>query len=182
MVDVNHSLRLGLWLCTAGLVVMPACFDPGTQDAAGIDDDYMDDPPPPGDCETDCPTANPGSDGASPGGPCLDSDDCAQGGICAAEFDGEVQSFTCQLSCVPLQDDAQWCADDSSCCEAGAICSARGLCLIPEAGVDESGTGTGTDGGQGTSGTGGSGSSGSGGSDTGGSSSGTGGSSSGGRG
>ncbi|MEM7159744.1 MAG: hypothetical protein AAF799_43285 [Myxococcota bacterium] len=163
-----------------GLAALAAgCFAAGTEDAASLDDDYMDDPPPPGDCETDCPTANPGSDGASPGGPCLDSDDCAAGGICAAEFDGEVQTFTCQLSCVPLQDDAQWCADDSSCCEDGAICSARGLCLIPDAGLDDSGTAsdTGSDG-SGTDGTGGSSSGGSSGSGTGGSSGDAGGSSS----
>ncbi|MCH9684172.1 MAG: hypothetical protein K0V04_22255 [Deltaproteobacteria bacterium] len=149
---------------------LSACFagdDAGA--SGGVDDDYMDDPPPGGGCATECP--NPGSDGSPVGGPCIDSEDCMTGAICAAEFDGEVQSFTCTNACIPLMDQSQWCSDDTSCCAAGAVCSGRGLCLPAGAtgGLDSSGgeptTGTtggadsGSSSGGSSSGTGGSGSS-----------------------
>lgn len=119
-------------------LTMLGCFSD-----SGIDDDFMDVDTPPGGCDatgsTGCP--NPGSDGSELGGPCLDSEDCAGNGMCAAEFDGEVQSFTCRDTCIPAMDDARWCADDQACC-AGLVCSARGYCLPPgdTEGVDESGT------------------------------------------
>jgi len=138
------------------------CFAGDVPSEGGPDDDYMDDQPPPGGCQTDCP--EPGSGGSPDGGPCLDTNDCASG-ICAAEFDGAVQTFQCQQACIPLMDEAQWCADDASCCEGG--CSPRGFCLIPTEteGLDSGASDTGPE----TSSS----------SDTGGSSSGAGGSSSG---
>lgn len=114
-------LSLGL----ASSFPLLGCFAGGS-DGAGIDDDYMDDPPPPGDCVTDCP--EPGSDGSPVGGPCLDSDDCAGAAFCAAEFDGEVQGFTCREACIEPMDDTQWCADDQACCP-GTTCTSRGFCV-----------------------------------------------------
>lgn len=159
-------LRLLGIVTVAGLVAV-GCFATDDAGGDGYDDDYMDDPPPPGGCDTECPS--PGSDGNPAGGPCTDSTDCMTGTVCSAQFDGEVQSFECQDACVPLMDDGQWCADDSSCCTPGAICSARGFCLVPgdteglDSGSDDTGSsGSGTDSGgtsEGTTDTGSSGSS-----------------------
>jgi hypothetical protein len=41
-----------------------------------------------------------------------------------------------------LLDDDQWCADDASCCDQGAVCAARGYCVM----LDDAGTSTGTGG------------------------------------
>ena len=141
------------WLSAVGIagLVAVGCF---ANDGAVVDDDYMDDPPPPGGCVTECP--GPGSDGNPVGGPCTDSSECMEGAFCSAVFDGEVQSFLCQDQCVPLMDDDQWCADYSSCCTPGAICSSRGYCLVPgdTEGLDSgSSSGSDTESASGTAGT-----------------------------
>jgi len=127
-------------------MMLAGCFGP-TADAGGVgpDDDYMDDLPPPGGCQTSCPDTTGG--GSPAGGPCLDTEDCAEDGICAAQFDGDVQSFQCQVACIPLMDETQWCADDQSCCN-GAMCSPRGFCLPPteSGGLDTGGNDSGSTG------------------------------------
>lgn len=175
-------MRLGLAVVLAA-VAIAGC---GGDDAAsfGSDtEDFIDVSTPPGNCSADtgaepCPT--PGSSGSPEGGPCLQSSHCLDGGWCVAPFDdGEVGDFTCTSVCIDLDDETAWCLDDSACCAAGAVCSARGLCIIPESGLDDSGSGTdsgsstgsdtgsGTDTGTSTGETEGSGESGSGGSETG---------------
>ncbi len=136
------ALMLRRLLPTATLLMLAGCFD-ATADAGGDgpDDDYMDDQPPPGGCQTSCPDTTSG--GSAAGGPCLDTADCADGGVCSAVFDGDVQSFQCQVACIPLMDETQWCADDEACCD-GAVCSPRGFCIPPtgSGGLDSSGSDT----------------------------------------
>ncbi len=155
-------------LCTLALMgslALVGCAGDFPGEGSGIDDDFMDDPPPPGGCQTDCPT--PGSDGSPIDGPCLHSSDCVGDAFCAADFDGEVGEFTCQVGCIPQMDEAQWCSDDGSCCEDN-VCSPRGFCVPPMSGVDsgDSSSGGSTDGSS-SSGSSGSDSSGSGGSGSG---------------
>jgi hypothetical protein len=141
--------RLGLALVLVG------CAGDDSQDAGGPDDEalYDDDDLPAGTCRdtgTDTDPCETGGttvvtgDGAAPDDGCQGSADC-MGGFCAAAFDPvAVQrgELTCQFACVPLLDDDQWCADDASCCDQGAVCAARGYCVM----LDDAGTSTGTGG------------------------------------
>lgn len=88
---------------------------------------------------------------------CTNSSTC-NGGVCAADFDparGGIGAFECRDTCIPLNDDAQWCTDASSCCDPTAECSPRGYCVSSEGTGTGTGTGTGmgtgTDSGTGTS-------------------------------
>jgi hypothetical protein len=120
-------------------------------------DDFMDMDTPPGNCSagtTAAPCPEPGSSGSPEGGPCTEEVECAAGNACVAPFiDGEVGDFTCTSQCLALMDESAWCLGASACCDVGAVCSARGLCV--EGGLDDSGTGTGSGTtGDGTTGTG----------------------------
>ncbi|MEM9463419.1 MAG: hypothetical protein AAGF11_55265 [Myxococcota bacterium] len=139
-------MQLGLWVALATAAIA-GCG--ASDDALGADtDDFIDVSTPPGNCSADtgaepCPT--PDSSGSPEGGPCINSDNCLDGGTCVAPFDnGEVGDFTCTSQCIGLADETRWCLDDNACCglEIGAVCTARGLCVIPEEGLDSSGTGT----------------------------------------
>lgn len=159
------GMRLGLTV-VVGLLASGCAA--GNDSAQGDTDDFIDQDVPPGNCSagttSECP--EPGTGGSPEGGPCIDSNDCANGNCIAPFIDGQVGDFTCTMQCISLEDEGAWCVDDSSCCDAGAgaVCSTRGLCVIPESGLDESGTADGTagDSGTGGSGTGGSGTGGSG--------------------
>jgi hypothetical protein len=144
------------------VVLACGCFA-GSSDSPVDTDDFIDMDTPPGNCSAGTsaePCPDPGSSGTPEGGACNGSQQCEAGNACVAPFvDGAVGDFTCSSQCIALDDESRWCLDASACCEAGAVCSARGLCILPEGGLDDSGTGTGT--GDGTTGTGtGSGSSG----------------------
>ncbi len=130
------------WILALAVTVPLGCFA-GNDAAGGLDDDFMDDPLPPGQCQaTACPDPTTGS---PVGGPCLQTNDCAGDAICVADFaGGEAQAFTCQETCIPLEDDGFWCADDSACCEASAICSSRGYCVIGGVSLDGSSSGDST--------------------------------------
>jgi hypothetical protein len=126
---------------------------------AGDTDDFIDMDTPPGNCSAGTsaePCPDPGTSGSPEGGPCIESQDCAGGNACIAPFaGGEVGDFICVSQCIAQADESQWCLDASACCELGAVCSARGLCVL--GGLDDSGTGDGpaSDGttGNGTTGT-----------------------------
>lgn len=137
----------------AWVLLVVGCAADDSQGAAGPDDEalYDDDDLPAGTCrdtgtdtdpcDTEGTTIVSGA-GAPQDDGCQGSADC-MGGFCAAAFDPvAVQrgELTCQFACVPLLDDDQWCADSASCCDQGAVCVARGYCVIPDEGTS---TGTG---------------------------------------
>ncbi len=141
------------WLACA--LLLAGCRDAERPLAAGAGPDdemaYEDDDLPAGHCrgaDTDTDTDTDGCDtegttlgsaaGGSPGEEseaCRVSADCV-GAICAARFDPvtlQRGTLACQFACVPLLDDTQWCSDDASCCDAGAVCTQRGYCVMLEA-------------------------------------------------
>lgn len=104
---------------------------------------------------TTAPTPTTTGDDTTTGAPsaCMLSGDCAEGLVCWAPYDPDSQGpgeFTCQSECI---DDAGggnsedlWCADDQSCCTAGATCDGTGYCIPPTEGTTTSDTDTsGTD-------------------------------------
>jgi hypothetical protein len=132
-----------------GWLLLAGCFAPA--DSEG-DYGYMDDDLPSGErCDTDgatgsstdgCETGTttgPPPDG-SMGSPCDGSNQCNEGLICSAPFDGERGTFACVPGCIEVMDEARWCADASACCDPGATCSTRGYCMIEGTTGDTSGT------------------------------------------
>ena len=111
---------------------------------------------PPGNCSAEtgaAPCPDPDSSGNPEGGPCITSQHCAAGTSCVAPFeDGHVGDFTCTSQCIANEDQGAWCLDDTACCEVGAICTSRGLCVTPEGSADDTGTSTGDTGTDGSSG------------------------------
>ncbi len=71
---------------------------------------------------------------------CVGEGDCDGAGACVAEWEeGERGPFRCQFACIPTLDEATWCSDDASCCDAAATCTPRGYCVIVgDAGGDSS--------------------------------------------
>lgn len=135
---LRYGVRMRLGLTIVAALV---CGCSAAEDAGAETDDFIDMDTPPGNCSagtTGMPCPDPGTTGAPVGGPCLDSADCAEGWCVAPFTEGEVGSFTCIAECIPLMDESMWCLDASACCEPGAVCSARGLCV--EGGLDDSGT------------------------------------------
>ena len=124
------------------------CF--AGQDSAASDS-LQDDDLPMGGCDPtddDCTDTGQGQ-GAPPGSPCDGTNQCGDGGVCAAPFDdGDVGALVCQLGCVQTGDPTAWCSDDATCCSG--VCGAHGECLADEAadsaatGDAESGTDSGT--------------------------------------
>ena len=106
------------------------------------------------DCETSTGAASSSSESSTSGGPspvpndCDDSEACLGDDACVAAWDAQTETrgpFQCQFVCVPLLDEAAWCSDDASCCDTGAICTARGYCVLEESGSSggaSSGTGS----------------------------------------
>lgn len=87
---------------------------------------------------------------------CVASEDCDGAGACVAAYeDGVRGDFACQFACVPTLDESAWCRDDASCCEPGAVCTARGYCVLADGAEDSTTGGSGTGGSGGTGGTGG---------------------------
>lgn len=135
-------------------MAIAACSDPGRTEAQSSVG-WMDDDDFPGSCrgtgtdggtDTDpCDTDGTGdapvgaaTDGAAtePQAGCRASTEC-MGGSCAAPYDPDNQqrgSFECRFVCVPNLDEQSWCADDSSCCDPQATCTARGYCLVEPTG------------------------------------------------
>lgn len=113
----------------------------GAANDAGGDGDYMDDDLPMGNCSAGSGGACPADSGNVPAGfPCGASQDCEGDLTCVAPFaDDEVGEFTCSAQCIPLEDEAWWCLDASACCDVDAVCSPRGLCLLPGALDDTAG-------------------------------------------
>lgn len=93
-------------------------------------------------------TGAPASSSASttePTDDCLDSAACLGDGACVAPWDaksGARGPFACQFACVPLLDEQAWCRDDASCCEPGAVCTARGYCILLESEGTSTGAGS----------------------------------------
>lgn len=159
-------MRLGLRFAAA-IAIVSGCAAADAGDGVATDD-FIDMDTPPSNCSAGtsaepCPAG--GSSGASEGEACLRSSDCADDNHCVASFmDGEVGAFVCSSQCVPQLDESSWCLDSSACCEVGAVCSARGLCVdgaldgsgtAGDASSDGSGTATeGTDGSTGGTGSG----------------------------
>jgi uncharacterized membrane protein YgcG len=94
-------------------------------------DDFMDEDFPPWSCDSDTSCTSSGASEGPAAPPCLSSTECSDGEICAADFDGDIGTFSCQALCIITMDDAQWCADDSACCDPLAVCT-RGLCIASE--------------------------------------------------
>jgi hypothetical protein len=138
-------MRLGLGIL-ALLAAAGCALASDTPDADT--DDFIDMDTPPGNCSagpTAEPCPDPGTTGSPEGGPCIDSLDCQGDNACVAPFvDGEVGDFVCSSQCIALLDESAWCLDAGACCDMEAVCSARGLCVVPEGGLDESGSGSGT--------------------------------------
>lgn len=66
---------------------------------------------------------------------CEGTQSCMGEGACVADWDAQAESrgpFACRFACVPLLDEAAWCGDDAACCDASAVCTARGYCILPE--------------------------------------------------
>jgi hypothetical protein len=147
-------MRLGLAI--VALVASGCGGDDGALES-GATDDFIDMDTPPGNCSAGpmadpCPT--PDTTGAPEGEACASSAGCEGGNACVAPFiDGEVGEFTCTSQCIALLDETAWCLDAVACCDMGAVCNARGLCVVPAGGLDESGSGSGTAG-EGTTDTG----------------------------
>ncbi len=132
------------------LLALSACpeDDSLTADSGGISDEMPDDLPA-GECRDtegcDAATSTGAESSTSSTGSgepeCVESEDCDGAGACAAPWNGDVRGpFECRFACIPTLDEASWCSDDASCCDAGAFCTLRGYCVLE----DESGTGTGT--------------------------------------
>ncbi len=135
-------MRLGLLI----VVALASGCAAGDDAAGGGSDDFIDMDTPPGNCSagtTAEPCPDPGTSGAPEGAPCISSAQCELGTSCVAPFvDGEAGEFICSSQCIVLGDESRWCLDASACCEPGAVCSARGLCV--EGGLDDTGTSSGT--------------------------------------
>jgi hypothetical protein len=105
-------------------------------------------------CETEAaPVTTSGAATSGTANTCQATADC-MGGRCVAPWDAtsEVRGeFACEFACVALIDETRWCADDASCCEPAARCTARGYCIIEGESTSTSGdatsTGTGSTGG-----------------------------------
>jgi hypothetical protein len=149
----DRYLRYGVGM-RLGLVIV-ALLASGcamAEDAAGgATDDFIDMDTPPGNCSAGTgadPCPDPGTTGVPEGGACQQSSQCAPGSACIAPFiEGEIGEFECTSQCITVGDETAWCLDSSACCDEGAVCSARGLCI--EGALDESGTasdGTASDG------------------------------------
>lgn len=158
----------GLWVFAASLLVFGGCDDATADGAAGgetdvLGDDMPDDFPAGScaetmgeDCDTEGDSAGIGDSSASTAGAAGDCvvDGCVGQGVCAAPWDEaakQLGEFECRFSCIPLLDDASWCANDEACCDSGARCTDRGYCVLDGSvgstgsGTDSSGdTGTGT--------------------------------------
>jgi hypothetical protein len=147
------GMRLGLMVAA---VLASGCGALDSDTVSGDTDDFIDMDTPPGNCSAGTsaePCPDPGTSGSPEGGPCIDSQDCASGNACIAPFvGGEVGDFVCASQCIAQGDEAQWCLDASACCELGAVCSARGLCML--GGLDDTGTAGDGTAGDGTAGTG----------------------------
>jgi len=64
---------------------------------------------------------------------CDVTEDCDGAGACAASWeDGIRTSFSCRFACIPTLNETAWCRDDASCCDADAVCTGRGYCIVPE--------------------------------------------------
>lgn len=77
---------------------------------------------------------------------CEGTEACLGEDACVADWDAGAESrgpFACRFACVPLVDEAAWCSDDDACCEASAVCTARGYCVLPESDDDGSGSSSG---------------------------------------
>lgn len=125
------------WIALLALVVC-ACGDSG---ASAGDGDYMDDDLPMGGC------AGSGSGGCVTGTPvgfpCSATQQCVDAAVCAAPFaDSQAGDPVCMPQCIPLDYEPAWCLDSSACCDAGAVCSPRGLCEMSEPPSDETGLGS----------------------------------------
>ncbi len=73
------------------------------------------------------------STSGTPADDCQGSDGCLGEDACVAAWDGEAEArgaFACQFACVPLLDESLWCSDDVSCCDADAVCTGRGYCVL----------------------------------------------------
>jgi hypothetical protein len=98
-------------------------------------------------CDTEGTTgaASPGAGDPGTGADACQSSAECPGGVCAAEFDPvtiQHGALACQFACIPLLDDAMWCSDDAACCVQGSVCTARGYCVLPEAGASTTGSTT----------------------------------------
>ncbi len=132
------------WICA--LVALMACDADGPEFTDEMPDDL-----PAGtcrdtdaeDCETSTGSAPVGAGTSSgdtgtttSGGPsdaCSDSEGCLGGDTCAALWNPQTESrgpFACQFACVPLLDETAWCSDDAACCDAQAVCTPRGYCVL----------------------------------------------------
>ncbi len=123
--------------------------DPSAQaDAPGDLSDEMPEDLPAGECRTgetdaeDCESGSSSSGGSgstsSQAGTvdtleCVVSDDCDGAGACAAGWEDGVRSaFSCRFACIPTLNESAWCRDDASCCDADAVCTGRGYCIVPQ--------------------------------------------------
>lgn len=137
----------GRWLLAASLLLFAGCDDASADAAAegetGVLGDDMPDDFPAGscaetmgeDCETEGDAAGIGDSSSSTAGAVADcvADGCVGQGVCAAPWDEEAEElgeFECRFSCIPLVDDASWCAGDDACCDSGARCTDRGYCVL----------------------------------------------------
>ena len=96
------------------------------------------------------------SSGVEPAEVCCEGSDadlscsaCSDGSqFCSAlRFFGEDvtgDDYVCRDACVPTDAAAYWCADDTSCCDAGATCDPQGFCRLPDEGTT-SGSSSGSD-------------------------------------
>ncbi|MBC8067947.1 MAG: hypothetical protein IAG13_06395 [Deltaproteobacteria bacterium] len=138
---MNARRITAIWVLGCVLVGQSGC----AEDSASADD-FMDEDFPPWSCDSDTSCTSSGASEGAPAPACQSSNECSGGEICAADFDGDIGSFSCQAVCIVTMDDAQWCADDSACCDPLAVCT-RGYCLPGEAGSssDDGNSGSGTD-------------------------------------
>src|SRR5687767_5079848 len=98
--------RMRLGLCLLLLATAVAC---ATDDLSA--DSYMDEDFPPWSCDTEATGPSCDSTGGSEGvaASCVGGFDCADGQVCAADFDGEIGTFECQLACIDAMDEQRWC-------------------------------------------------------------------------
>ena len=142
-------MKAHLWLLGAAL---PGCFSP-----SGLTDEMPDDLPAGHCADTDtdacvsstggAPSTSTGdgssSSAAAPVDGCEASDACVGNAACVAVWnadEGARGPFECRFACVPVLDEAAWCRDDASCCDAGATCTARGYCVVVDVEGRPSGT------------------------------------------
>lgn len=82
-----------------------------------------------------------GSASAADAEECTVTEDCEGAGACAADWeDGVRTTFSCRFACIPTLNEAAWCGDDASCCDADAVCTPRGYCIVPESEEDSGGS------------------------------------------